>query len=90
MLRSICLLGSRYLVQGAAELTVPDPRMVRAAAVIDAIHGLSIVRLACARPTTRRAAAANAALAAMSALAAISGASTRASHAGDHWRPRTE
>jgi hypothetical protein len=65
------LLGARYLAQGVAQLGWPRPVVLRASAVIDGLHALSMVALSSASPTYRR-------LASVSAVAATVGMAANA------------
>lgn len=58
------LLGARYVAQGVAQLRWPRPTVLRAAAVTDGLHALSMVAVAVAQPRYRRAAALSAVVAA--------------------------
>jgi len=57
------LLGARYLAQGAAQVAWPRPGVLHASVVVDSLHALSMVALAAASPTYRRAASFSAAVA---------------------------
>ncbi len=69
------LLGARYLVQAAAELSIPTRAVLRAACVVDGLHAASMIGAAAAFPAYRRAALCSAAIAGTSALATAVSAS---------------
>ncbi len=63
------LLGARYLLQSAAELSRPTRLVLRIASGVDGLHAVSMVGAAIAFPAYRRATLCSAALAGVSALA---------------------
>lgn len=69
------LLGARYLLQSAAELSRPTKLVLRSACVVDGLHAASMLGAAVAFPSYRRAALCSAALAGASALATAGSAS---------------
>jgi hypothetical protein len=69
------LLGARYLVQSAAELSIPTRAILRAACVVDGLHAASMIGAAIAFPAYRRAALVSAAIAGGSAIATTVSAS---------------
>jgi hypothetical protein len=63
------LLGGRYVVQGAAQISWPHPVVLRGSAAVDGVHAASMLALAALRPDYRRPALASCAVA--TGLAAI-------------------
>src|SRR5689334_18737347 len=69
----VCILGARYVAQGAAGLLVERPWLPTVDATVDAAHALTMVAAAAVWPQHRRAALTSAAAAAVFASADLSG-----------------
>jgi hypothetical protein len=75
------LLGARYLVQGAAQASLPRAELLELSVVVDALHAASMVGLAALRAEYRRPALISAAVATGSA--AVTWAQARRQHQTD-------
>ncbi|MDX6366060.1 MAG: hypothetical protein QOK30_1136 [Nocardioidaceae bacterium] len=75
------LLGARYLVQGAAQASMPRAAVLQLSVVVDALHAASMVGLAMLRAEYRRPALISAAVATGSA--AVTWAQARRLHQTD-------
>jgi hypothetical protein len=75
------LLGARYLVQGAAQASLPRAELLELSVVVDALHAASMVGLAALRAEYRRPALISAAVATGSA--AVTWAQARRLHQKD-------